>query len=97
VPVGIGDVGFGLGIVCSAGWYGYTGGLPGYNTAAYYFPADKITVIAWVTIQADTPAPGVANAILAGVAAIMTPENKPFVVTAPKGAAAPSEAVIGAN
>jgi D-alanyl-D-alanine carboxypeptidase len=92
IPVGIGNVSFGLGIVCSAGWYGYTGGLPGYNTAAYYFPAEKITVIAWVTLQADTPAPGVANAILAQIAAIMTPQDKPMVVPAAKGTAAAIDA-----
>jgi D-alanyl-D-alanine carboxypeptidase len=97
IPIGIGNVSFGLGIACSAGWYGYTGGLPGYNTAGYYFPAEKITVIDWVTLQADTPPPGVANAILAQIAAIMTPENKPFVVPPPKPAAAPSGATVSAN
>lgn len=78
LPIGQGNLAFGLGVGCSAGWYGYTGGLPGYNTAAYYFPAGNITIVALVTTQADKPAPGVANAIFHDIAAIMTPENIPF-------------------
>jgi D-alanyl-D-alanine carboxypeptidase len=35
LSTGQGNLAFGLGIGCSAGWYGYTGGLPGYNTAGY--------------------------------------------------------------
>jgi D-alanyl-D-alanine carboxypeptidase len=78
VPTGHGNLGFGLGIGCSAGWYGYTGGLPGYNTANYYFPEQDITIVAWVTLQADKPPPGVANAIFRDIARIMTPEHVPF-------------------
>ena len=78
VPTGHGNLGFGLGIGCSAGWYGYTGGLPGYNTANYYFPEQDITVVAWVTLQADEPSPGVANAIFRDIAQIMTPEHVPY-------------------
>jgi D-alanyl-D-alanine carboxypeptidase len=82
LSTGQGNLAFGLGIGCSAGWYGYTGGLPGYNTAGYYFPAGDITVIAWVTLQAEKPFPGVANAIFRDIARIMTPKNVPFVVGA---------------
>ncbi|MEO6834588.1 MAG: serine hydrolase domain-containing protein, partial [Candidatus Tumulicola sp.] len=39
----LGNAAFGLGINCSAGWYGYTGALPGYNTADYYSPATDTT------------------------------------------------------
>jgi D-alanyl-D-alanine carboxypeptidase len=78
VPTGHGNLAFGLGIGCSAGWYGYTGGLPGYNTANYYFPEQDITVVAWVPLQADKPEPGVANAIFRDIARIMTPEHVPF-------------------
>ena len=80
IPIGEGNLAFGLGIGCSAGWYGYTGGLPGYNTAGYYFPSSGVTIIAWVTLQADKPAPGVANALFRDIATIMTPENIPFVL-----------------
>jgi D-alanyl-D-alanine carboxypeptidase len=80
IPIGEGNLAFGLGIGCSAGWYGYTGGLPGYNTAGYYFPSSGVTIIAWVTLQADKPAPGVANSLFRDIAAIMTPENIPFVI-----------------
>jgi D-alanyl-D-alanine carboxypeptidase len=79
VWTGEGNLAFGLGIGCSAGWYGYTGGLPGYNTATYYFPAKGLTVVAWVTQQRHTPFPGVANAIFRDIARILTPANVPFV------------------
>lgn len=79
ISTGEGNLSFGLGIGCSAGWYGYTGGLPGYNTANYYFPAAGITVVAWVPVQRDDPSPGVANAIFRDIARIVTPANVPFV------------------
>lgn len=78
VPIGEGNAGFGLGIGCSNGWYGYTGGLPGYNTANFYFPEKDITIVAWVTVQADKPKPGVANAIFRDIAKIMAPEHAPL-------------------
>jgi D-alanyl-D-alanine carboxypeptidase len=78
IPIGKSNLSFGLGIGCSAGWFGYTGGLPGYNTAGYYFPAKDITIIAWVTVQRDTPQPGVANALFRDIARIVTPGNVPF-------------------
>lgn len=79
IPIGEGNLAFGLGIGCSAGWFGYTGGLPGYNTANYYFPARDVTLVAWVLLQRDTPFPGVANAIFRDIARILTPANVPFV------------------
>ena len=75
---GKGNLSFGLGLGCSAGWYGYTGGLPGYNTGNYYFPANGTTIVAWVDVQAGKPSPGVANAIFREIARIMTPNNVPF-------------------
>jgi len=78
ISTGHGNLAFGLGIGCSAGWYGYTGGLPGYNTANYYFPDQDITVVAWVPLQADKPEPGVANAVFRDIARIMTPGHVPF-------------------
>ena len=80
IPTGQGNLAFGLGIGCSAGWLGYTGGLPGYNTAGYYFPASGVTIISWVNLQADKPFPGVASAIFRDIAEIMTPGNVPFVM-----------------
>jgi D-alanyl-D-alanine carboxypeptidase len=84
LPTGEGNISFGLGIGCSAGWYGYTGGLPGYNTANYFFPAGGVTIVAWVTQQRDTPFPGVANSLVRDLARIMTPANVPFVQPDPK-------------
>ncbi|MBV8372488.1 MAG: beta-lactamase family protein [Candidatus Eremiobacteraeota bacterium] len=78
VPIGDGNLAFGLGLGCSAGWYGYTGGLPGYNTADYYFPATGAFVIAWIDLQAEKPFPGVANAMFHDIARILTPANVPF-------------------
>lgn len=78
VPTGEPGLAFGLGLGCSAGWYGYTGGLPGYNTADYYFPATGATIVAWVDVQANAPAPGVANAMFRDIARVITPGNVPF-------------------
>jgi D-alanyl-D-alanine carboxypeptidase len=69
---------FGMGVGCSAGWYGYTGGLPGYHTAAYYFPEKDITVIAFVTAQQEKPFPGAANVIAREISRIITPQNVMF-------------------
>ncbi|HET6275488.1 MAG TPA: serine hydrolase domain-containing protein [Candidatus Cybelea sp.] len=78
IPTGQGNLAFGLGLGCSAGWYGYTGGLPGYNTANYYFPATGATIVAWVDVQANSPNPGVANAVFRDIAHVITPTNVPF-------------------
>lgn len=67
----------GLGTACGGGWYGYTGGLPGYNTAAWRYPAGKLTVLVFVNLQASDPPPGVANAILFDIARILTPNHAP--------------------
>lgn len=77
----LGNTSFGLGINCSAGWYGYTGALPGYNTADYYSPARGITIIAWITYQAEKPPEGVASVIFRDIARIMTPDSVPMVYT----------------
>jgi D-alanyl-D-alanine carboxypeptidase len=82
---GEGNLYFGLALGCSAGWYGYTGGLPGYNTADYYFPSKGVAIVAWVDTQNDKPLPGVANAVFRGIAKIMTPNNVPFVSSGSKG------------
>jgi D-alanyl-D-alanine carboxypeptidase len=79
LPTGVGNLSFGLGIGCSAGWYGYTGGITGYNTGAYYMPAAGATVIVLVNSQVEKPFPGVANAIFADIAKIVTPQNVPFI------------------
>ena len=77
----LGNTSFGLGINCSAGWYGYTGALPGYNTADYYFPADGTTIVAWIDYQAEKPPEGVASVIFRDIARILTPGNVPMVYT----------------
>jgi D-alanyl-D-alanine carboxypeptidase len=79
LPTGVGNLSFGLGIGCSAGWYGYTGGITGYNTGAYYMPATGATIIVLVNTQIEKPFPGVANAIFRDIAKIITPENVPFI------------------
>jgi|SRR5580698_666549 D-alanyl-D-alanine carboxypeptidase len=78
VYTGEGNLSFGLALGCSAGWYGYTGGLPGYNTADYYFPKTGEFIVAWVPLQANKPAPGVASAMFRAIASILTPNNIPF-------------------
>lgn len=79
LPTGLGKgLDFGLGIGCSNGWYGYTGGLPGYHTAAYYLPSKDITLIAFVNAQREQPFPGAANAIARDISQIITPGNVNF-------------------
>ncbi len=78
LPTGATGDGFGLALGCSQGWYGYTGGLPGYNTGNFYFPEQGVTIVAWVDVQAAKPSPGVANAMFRDIARVMTPNNVPF-------------------
>jgi CubicO group peptidase (beta-lactamase class C family) len=75
----LGNTSFGLGITCSAGWYGYTGALPGYNTADYYSPETGITILAWINYQAKEPVEGVASVMVRDIARIITPDHIPFV------------------
>jgi D-alanyl-D-alanine carboxypeptidase len=70
---------FGLGIGCSAGWYGYTGGIPGYNTSAYFLPATGTTVVVLVNSQRELEGkPDVATAIWRDIARILHPEHAPL-------------------
>ena len=75
----LGNTSFGLGITCSAGWYGYTGALPGYNTADYYSPETGLTILAWINYQANEPVEGVASVMVRDIARILTPDHIPFV------------------
>jgi len=75
----LGNTSFGLGITCSEGWYGYTGALPGYNTADYYSPETGITILAWINYQAKEPVEGVASVMVRDIARILTPDHVPFV------------------
>jgi D-alanyl-D-alanine carboxypeptidase len=75
----LGNTSFGLGITCSEGWYGYTGALPGYNTADYYSPQTGTTIVAWITYQAPEPVEGVASVMVRDIARIITPAHVPFV------------------
>jgi D-alanyl-D-alanine carboxypeptidase len=77
----LGNTSFGLGITCSEGWLGYTGALPGYNTADYYSRATGTTVVAWITYQAPAPPEGVASVIFRDIARILTPRHVPFIYT----------------
>lgn len=75
----LGNTSFGLGITCSAGWYGYTGALPGYTTADYYSPSTGMTILAWVNYKASQPVEGIASVMVRDIARIVTPNNVPFV------------------
>jgi hypothetical protein len=66
---------FGLGVGCTGGWFGYTGGIPEHNTAAYYLPSADATIIAFVNSQREQPKPGVANAIVRDITRIIFPAN----------------------
>ena len=75
VPTTTAGLNFGLGIGCTGGWFGYTGGINGYNTAAYYLPDKDATIIAFVTAQIEKPDPGVANAIVRDFTRILFSQN----------------------
>jgi D-alanyl-D-alanine carboxypeptidase len=77
----LGNTSFGLGITCSAGWYGYTGALPGYNTGNYYSPSTGLTILAWIDYQAPEPIEGVASVMVRDIARVLTPDRVPFVYT----------------
>lgn len=69
---------FGFGVGCSAGWFGYTGGITGYNTSAYYLRERDVTVIAFVNSQRELKGkPDVSGAILRAIARILYPQNLP--------------------
>ncbi len=68
-----GNTSFGLGIVMTNGWLGYTGGLPGYHTSAYYLPEQDATLI--VLINSFT---GMANVMVHDLTAILFPDNVAF-------------------
>jgi D-alanyl-D-alanine carboxypeptidase len=79
LPVPGRNGGFGLGIGCSAGWFGYTGGITGYNTSAYYLPSHDAVVIAFVNSQRELKGkPDVSQAILRAIARILYPKNIPM-------------------
>lgn len=78
VDTGKTNMKFGLGVGCTGGWYGYTGGIPGYNTAAYYLPSADATIIVFVNSQVEEPGPGVANSIVHDITEILFPENIAF-------------------
>ena len=78
VDMGKEHMGFGLGIGCTGGWYGYTGGIEGYNTAAYYLPEEDATIIAFVNSQREEPSPGVANSIVRDITKILFPQHVVF-------------------
>jgi D-alanyl-D-alanine carboxypeptidase len=75
VPTGKAGLQFGLGVGCTGGWFGYTGGIPEYNTAAYYLPSADATIIAFVNSQREQPEPGVANGIVRDITRIIFPAN----------------------
>ena len=79
VPIGKPNMAFGLGIGCSAGWFGYTGGITGYNTGAYYFPAQDATIIVFVNSQQERKDKlDVASATVRDIARVLFPANVPF-------------------
>ncbi|MGH7106575.1 MAG: serine hydrolase domain-containing protein [Acetobacteraceae bacterium] len=70
---------FGLGIGCSAGWFGYTGGITGYNTAAYYLPAKGATIVVLVNSQRQPEGKwDVASEIVHNIAKVLYPGHVPF-------------------
>ena len=68
---------YGLGIGEDHGWLGHTGELPGYNTGAYYLPANKAVIV--VMVNSDIPV-GKTNPmplIFKVLTKVVTPGNVP--------------------
>lgn len=68
---------YGLGIGEDHGWLGHTGELPGYNTGAYYLPANKAVIV--VMVNSDIPV-GKINPmplIFKALTKVVTPGNVP--------------------
>ena len=61
--------------MCTAGWFEYSEIVPGYETTAFYFPAQKTTIVVMVNTGALGLASGAATTIFQDIAAIMTPRN----------------------
>jgi D-alanyl-D-alanine carboxypeptidase len=65
-----------LGIGFDHGWLGHTGELPGYNTAAFYLPAQDATMV--IEVNSDIPGPNdkdPAPALFRALTTIVTPNN----------------------
>jgi len=77
LPPNTPDRRYGMGIGDGSGWLGHTGELPGYNTAGYYLPGKKATIVVLVNsdiaVGNDNPAPLIFKAL----AAVVAPENAP--------------------
>lgn len=78
IPSGQDNMSFGLGVQCSGDWLGYTGGLPGYSTAAYRYPGSDMTVVVFALNFERNEDPTMADSILRDIAAIVTPGHVPF-------------------
>ena len=68
---------YGIGIGEDHGWLGHTGELPGYNTAAFYLPDKKATIV--IEVNSDIPVGKVnpAPMIMKALARVVTPKNVP--------------------
>jgi D-alanyl-D-alanine carboxypeptidase len=75
MPTGKEGLRLGLGVGCTGGWFGYTGGIPEYHTAAYYLPSEEAAIIIFVNSQREQPEPGVAYAIFRDMTRIIFPAN----------------------
>jgi hypothetical protein len=45
----------------------------------YYSPQTHLTIVAWITYQAQQPVEGVASVMVRDIARILTPAHVPFV------------------
>ncbi|HEY1977630.1 MAG TPA: serine hydrolase domain-containing protein [Candidatus Baltobacteraceae bacterium] len=76
LPPNVPDHKYGLGIGFDHGWLGHTGELPGYNTAAFYLPAQDATMV--IEVNSDIPGPNdkdPAPALFRALTTIVTPNN----------------------
>ena len=77
VPPNTAQRSYGMGIVNTAGWFGHTGEIPGYNTVLNYKPDIRTTIVVMVNsdLTQGTGPTQLAPAVVGfeGLAGIMTP------------------------
>jgi D-alanyl-D-alanine carboxypeptidase len=79
VPTGAHALSFGFGIGCSNGWYGLSGAIAGYETAAWYYPPRDLTIVVMVNAKShDQKSLGIADRMLRDVGHAIAAPAVPF-------------------
>lgn len=69
-------IGYGMGVLTTAGWVGHNGSVPGYQTVAIYLPARQVTVVTMVNtdiVAEGRPMPS--TALTKAITSVLTPDH----------------------